>query len=77
MASEETVPGATIAGFARELADWRINGCPGYGFAEDLKPRVRKAAKRLGKSYSEAWSEVHREAYRLIDAAEEVRRTMP
>jgi hypothetical protein len=58
-----------VAAFAREFAEWRLGGCPGYGFLEGFKDRLRKAARPSGWSFAEAVVPVHREAYRIIDEA--------
>lgn len=60
-----------VAEFAREFADWRLGGCPGYGFHAEFRARVEKAARRHGRSYADLMTDVHREAYRIIDAAHE------
>jgi GTP-binding protein EngB required for normal cell division len=57
-----------IDSFAREWAEWRLGGCPGYGFQKSFKSRAEKAARKVGRSYSELWAAVHKAAYALIDA---------
>jgi hypothetical protein len=63
------VPPEVVAPYAREFADWRLGGCPGYGFAEAFKARLKVAARSAGVPYWLLWGEVHRAAYVLIDAA--------
>lgn len=54
---------------AKSLADWRLGGMNGYGFAQVVKARARDTARSLGVSYAEVWAEVHRKAYIVIDEA--------
>jgi hypothetical protein len=65
----EPIDSAVISRFAREFADWRLNGCPGYGFADAFRAKVAKAARQAGATPSELFAYVHREAYAIIDAA--------
>jgi hypothetical protein len=55
-----------VADLARQLVDYRLNGCPSGGAAR-VQSAVRKAAKGLGRSYGELWAVVHAAAYRAID----------
>lgn len=68
---------AVVNEFAAEFAAWRINGCPGYGFAEQFKARLRKAASSRGMNYSTLFSEVHRVAYETIDVSKVADLTAP
>jgi hypothetical protein len=63
------VDAATVGALAEEFAAWRLGGCPGSGFAATFGAKVRKIARRHGQSHSELWAIVHRDAYKLIDAA--------
>jgi hypothetical protein len=67
-ATRTDVDAATIEGFAREWADWRLGGCPGYGFHAAFKKRVEKVARKAGQSFSELWVPIHVEAERRIEA---------
>jgi len=58
-----------VAPLAAEFAAWRTGGCPGYGFAEAFKQKVRKTARAAGVPYADLWTAVHAAAYVLIDAA--------
>jgi 2-iminoacetate synthase ThiH len=65
--TRQPVSDETINDLARQLADYRLGGCPSGG-SEAVSNAVRKAAKAHGRSYSELWSDVHRAAYEIIDA---------
>lgn len=59
-----------VGALAREFADWRLGGCPGYGFHKAFKAKAEKVARRHGRSYGELWAEVHRRGEALIFAAQ-------
>jgi hypothetical protein len=63
-----TIDSATVMILGRELAEWRLGGCPGSGFGELMTARVKKAARSFRVSYSELWANVHKTAYEIIDA---------
>lgn len=56
------VPAEVREAFVAEFVSWRAGGCQGYGFWADYSARLGKAARRHGRSMSELWAEVHREA---------------
>lgn len=60
---------ATVEGFARELEEYRLGGCPSGG-AEALRSRIRKSASKHGVTFAELWGRVHARAYALIDAGD-------
>lgn len=62
-----------VAALAREFADWRIQGCPGYGFHEAIKAKVEKVARAANVSYGEVWAVVHQQAYAILDATPAMR----
>ena len=54
----KTIPAAIVTPYAREFAEWRIGGCPGYGFAEAFRLRAAKGANDAGVSYGAFFTEV-------------------
>lgn len=65
--TRKPVSDETMEALARQLADYRLGGCP-TGGGEAVSNSVRKAAKAHGRNYSELWADVHRAAYVIIDA---------
>lgn len=60
-------PPEMLQELARQLADYRLNGCRD-GAAAAVMAETKRAAAKHGRSYSELWAMVHAEAYKIIDA---------
>jgi hypothetical protein len=60
------VDAQVVESLARDLADYRLGGCPSGG-GEEIRSRVKKIASKHGQSYGELWARVHATAYQIID----------
>jgi hypothetical protein len=68
-AAAATAGAAATEELVAEFAAWRLNPGGSGGFAARFKAKVARAAKEQGRSYADLFTEVHREAYRRVDAA--------